>query len=322
MSVDEQFTQLLRKCKDYDKSVIDGIPIGKIYHATSDKYAVCQEGLKPRCELSGRCGLGGGVDNLVSFTANKKIAQEIAADLKMVVAIANGEITSANYLDYLDDYERTATQTTLPSIAFTKIATNEGEGRVVLDKTISFYSGSIKKEGNSYVAGKPLSNAEIRRRGSEFLFEGKPIGIWQLPLTEEEWRFYFWDFYHNPYMWARRDYGLRPNSVIMMGFDQLTNLSHLTPYDVGVFEAEGVIPKEMTKPERADVTLRFHSVKEWFAWARSHYGDYLVPDRDVRIFLEEELGFAKLPGLDEWRLSPNMFHKLRYLPNLSPITNK
>lgn len=68
-------------------------PFEYLYHASSNVPAIMREGFKTKKELGKPTGLGGGSPDLISFTANPKIAQAIASALKTAVRIAKGEMT-------------------------------------------------------------------------------------------------------------------------------------------------------------------------------------------------------------------------------------
>lgn len=68
-------------------------PFEYLYHASSNVPAVLREGFKTKKELGRPTGLGGGSSDLISFTANPKIAKAIVSALKTAVKIAKGEIT-------------------------------------------------------------------------------------------------------------------------------------------------------------------------------------------------------------------------------------
>jgi hypothetical protein len=68
-------------------------PFEYLYHASSNVPAIMREGFKTKKELGRPTGLGGGSSDLISFTANPKIARAIASALKIAVKIAKGEIT-------------------------------------------------------------------------------------------------------------------------------------------------------------------------------------------------------------------------------------
>jgi hypothetical protein len=85
-------------CRDYHKDVIGEHPT-ELYHGTSDIVGVCKDGLLPREELpciSGRCGLGGGVSDLISFTSDKDTAFVIADEIENLMRIARGTYTWDN----------------------------------------------------------------------------------------------------------------------------------------------------------------------------------------------------------------------------------
>jgi hypothetical protein len=67
-----------------------------MYHATSNVEAILKEGFKTQRQLrkEGKgAGLGGGDPDVISFTANPKIASAIAKGLKTVTQIVKGNIT-------------------------------------------------------------------------------------------------------------------------------------------------------------------------------------------------------------------------------------
>ena len=71
-------------------------PFEYLYHASSNVPAIIREGFKTKKELGRPTGLGGGSSDLISFTANPKIARAIANSLKMAVRISKGELTFDN----------------------------------------------------------------------------------------------------------------------------------------------------------------------------------------------------------------------------------
>lgn len=71
----------------------DPVPLPPVmYHATGDVAGVMANGLKTRREL-GRTALGGGPDNVISFTPNKATAERIAETLREVGQVLRGEIS-------------------------------------------------------------------------------------------------------------------------------------------------------------------------------------------------------------------------------------
>jgi len=77
-----------------------------MYHATTNAPAIMREGFKTREQLRKQGlggGLGGGPENVVSFTANPKIAEKIAQSMKYTIKIAKGEITDQ---DVIKKYNR------------------------------------------------------------------------------------------------------------------------------------------------------------------------------------------------------------------------
>lgn len=68
-------------------------PFEILYHASSNVPAVLREGFKTRKQLGNKTGLGGGPDDIISFTANPRIAKAIASAIKTAVKIAKGIIT-------------------------------------------------------------------------------------------------------------------------------------------------------------------------------------------------------------------------------------
>lgn len=77
-----------------------------MYHATTNAPAIMREGFKTREQLRKQGlggGLGGGPEDVVSFTANPKIAERIAQAMKYTIKIAKGEITDQ---DVIKKYNR------------------------------------------------------------------------------------------------------------------------------------------------------------------------------------------------------------------------
>lgn len=114
----------LKSCKDFDNPITDqsGWEHATLYHATVDKNGVCNNGLYPRCQ-SPRCGLGTGTQtqNLVSFTFKEDIAKNIAKDLKTMIKIANGEITSDNICQQLDKIDTISSEKINPCSIWTNL---------------------------------------------------------------------------------------------------------------------------------------------------------------------------------------------------------
>ncbi|KKN25369.1 hypothetical protein LCGC14_0885760 [marine sediment metagenome] len=82
------------QCKDFLKPKPDyanEVEV-ELYHVTSDLESVCKEGLKPRCEIDNSCGLGGGRDDLVSFTYDRKAADIIYEGLEDLLDISKGDL--------------------------------------------------------------------------------------------------------------------------------------------------------------------------------------------------------------------------------------
>ena len=71
----------------------DTKPIEVLYHATGATSDILKDGLKTRKELGGSGKVGGGVDDLISFTSDPQIAISIANALLTAVKIAKGELT-------------------------------------------------------------------------------------------------------------------------------------------------------------------------------------------------------------------------------------
>jgi len=94
------------KCKDYNKDIFqdkDGQESIDLYHATIDTEGVCKNGLKipknsPYCSL----GCGYQTKRLISFTKDKKNAENIARDIQTKVMIARGDITTQNICSILN----------------------------------------------------------------------------------------------------------------------------------------------------------------------------------------------------------------------------
>lgn len=78
-------------------------PFEILYHASSNVPAVLREGFKTRKQLGNKTGLGGGPDDIISFTANPRIAKSIASAIKTAVKIAKGIIT---FDDIVKKYKR------------------------------------------------------------------------------------------------------------------------------------------------------------------------------------------------------------------------
>jgi hypothetical protein len=74
-----------------------------LYHATSNLPSILSQGFKYKKELTSPTGLGGGVEDLISFTSNPNIAKVIVSALKQAVKIAKGEISSE---DVIKRYKR------------------------------------------------------------------------------------------------------------------------------------------------------------------------------------------------------------------------
>lgn len=93
-----------QQCIDFDKPVASGYR-HLLYHATVDKHAVCNSGLKSSCEVGSR-GLGQAVcdeeNPMISFTTDRNIGVEIAKDLRTMINIANATYTARNIAESLD----------------------------------------------------------------------------------------------------------------------------------------------------------------------------------------------------------------------------
>jgi hypothetical protein len=74
-----------------------------LYHATIAADAIINGGFKTRAELGHNGALGGGPSDVVSFTADLRIAKEISKNLRIVVRIAKGLIKPEEILKMAAD---------------------------------------------------------------------------------------------------------------------------------------------------------------------------------------------------------------------------
>ena len=83
----------------FNSPVSDWQPLpSTLYHATGATAAIALEGFKTRREV-GSSVLGGGTDQLVSFTGSLDVAKAIAESLREVHDIGTGKLTAADLVD-------------------------------------------------------------------------------------------------------------------------------------------------------------------------------------------------------------------------------
>jgi hypothetical protein len=328
------------ECRDFNKPIDEGFPI-PLYHATTDKEKVCKLGLKPRCELDGKCGLGGGSTDLVSFTTDLDLAKDLAKDLETVVNIANGTINWNNYCERLNEVDQKEGMKKSPCELFEE----ELRKKFYLEREMS---GELRrrrerqlemlKKGYGGDSGLPITREEwletvafyelegqsdevkrvtigdLQKRGYKVIFEDewelvKPehevyqTVFYELPPDEKQEKLY--DVYHLPYLWQRQFSGGRPNPVFF-GI-RLKKLKHLKKDDVGVVEVEGHIPTKIQ-----------HQLGGLFASQSINSLEdiekllkYLHRDTLFDSIGEDEEGWNYLDGLKEFRLRKSKFNKLR-----------
>lgn len=80
--------------KNFDKNIPPQTEKTEIlYHATTAVSDILREGFKSRKELGGRSGLGGGPDEVISFTADIQIAESIVWALRRACEVSKGKTT-------------------------------------------------------------------------------------------------------------------------------------------------------------------------------------------------------------------------------------
>ena len=158
-------------CMDYKKRVSSGYPI-TLYHATTDKNSVCEEGLKPSYQVE-RSALGqfsSNDDNFISFTITKKIAINIAKDLINLIKIINEKITFDNIEGELDK--------------------SDDEGKIIINKNYSVVVDEKTDVEGTYIQSPFNKNEYIYKLNPKKIYyqelSKKPSEIWKDVIKKEK----------------------------------------------------------------------------------------------------------------------------------------
>lgn len=305
----KEFERRVQQCKDYNRDKTEGFTV-PLFHATTDKQSVCLEGLKPRCELKGKCGLGGGPDDTVSFTTNPLLAGNIAKDLQTMVGIANGTITFKTIEEWLDKQDKTEGMTITPSKLWNQAVRGEYKPldlSVINTRYIDHFDQLLK--GFRYEYGGILYtnkdwkkkypnqkidyNTEINRDMKEFMEkhgETSPVkSDAYIEMTPNDEKDALFDLWRNNYLTSRGHKSARgrENPYFWGGPHVLKGVEHLDIDDTAVVEVEGSIHEPLNK-----------------------ILSYLSYNPDYRNTIREH-GWDYASGLEEIRLNPRRFNKLQ-----------
>ena len=328
MSIRDKFNAELKQCRDFNRPKDDGIPLPTLYHATPNVMGVCKDGLLPRCDLDGVCGLGGGTDKLVSFTTDSSVAVDIAKDFQTAVKIANGSLDFANYCDYLNEHDTAKGMTKTPCDIMTE-SINHYIGTQILtpEKAIELLKKGYFMEDN--VAGRTKEqwlDYPAGYRGGD----GKAMYIrdWddikfseldEFPYNQEGEDEYkvvtfkvdkgaiakkFFRIFNYEYLRRRSQDNGRRNPVFW-GDLLLKTLKDLHESDVGIIQAEGTAPEDLPIYNMNGVKIPFESFEQLADYYERN-GEHLYNGSD-----EESTGFGIQGGLAEIRLARNRFNKVK-----------
>lgn len=305
----DDFDRLVQKCKNYYREKVEEFSV-PLFHATTDKAGVCAEGLKPRCELEQKCGLGGGPDDTVSFTTNPKLAKDIALDLQTMVGIANGTLTFDNITEWLDQQDKKVGMTITPSKLWNKVIRGEYEPldlSVINTRYIDHidqllkgfyyeYCGFLCTEEDwekKYPDRKIDYKTEFNKGTEELLAKYGEVSKTKtdayIEMTSVDEKKAIFDLWRNNYLVTRGHHSVngRSNPVIWATGTTLKGIEHLNKDDVAVVEVEG------STHEPLDKIL-----------------DRLTRDPGYRNEILKE-GWDYASGLEELRLNPRRFNKLQ-----------
>lgn len=209
------------KCKDFDKEIKNNGIKCQLYHATRDVFSVCNNGLKPRCELIQKTGLGGGSEQLVSFTRDLNIAVGLAKDIQTMIYITRGDLTLENIRNYLDKYDN------IPSL---------------IKKPSDIWDEVTKHFFNGWYRNNPIMRLLFERKHTMYVEELQkhPIELICILFSFPGKYVVLRDENHgdiNPAFW-NRDWH-KKNRISQ---DFIKNFSSLNPWNVGVVKVEGIIP--------------------------------------------------------------------------------
>lgn len=341
-NVAQKFAQPNDRCVDWEKDTPEGWHSFECYHATSDKHSVCSEGLKPRCELEGgeyKCGLGGGPSELISFTTDEKVAENITQETKRLIMIANGEynwdnideLVSRDYLEkdkalksYQDNFpedimtgdwlwEKTLKQN--PHYRDKRDWEEYKNGWVVVQSGGMSLSAKTIEEIEEE-ARKQLKRAtdvdrdvhcepypEERYSGAVNIETLKEKGLHlmaQCYMPEQVQRDLF-EHYRSAYLWERTYYGGDDNPVFFGKY--INDFRGADPDKVGVAQARCFLPYSIEYLQ--DLKHRIKTGKPV-----SMKETDLLEGMDTTF--EEKHGWSVAGAMDEVRLSKNMFDRLTF----------
>jgi len=312
----------MKNCKDYWKgSVIKTEFPVKLFHATPDVESVCRAGLKTRKEIKSH-SLGGGPDDLVSFTTSEDWAVTIAKDLQTAARIANEEVTPQNICLYLDKQDATLDMQESPCNLWRKIeqGITKEKGMAAANTKILFESpenlaeiiemakkGYLQKYDSNWYERLRLSEADklktwrekypsrhvIRAKSIE---EDPNMSYTYVESTPEEIGGILFDIYRKVYLPLRQESGGRRDPHFFA--TQARNFKGIEPENVGIVEVEGFLPFPLSTAKEMDAV----SLHEML-----HY-------RGGKFVLDPGIDFAS--GMDEIRLASDRFHKLKVRKDL------
>lgn len=304
MSIQEAFERQVQQCKDYHREKTEGFDVS-LFHATTDKTGVCVEGLKPRCELEGKCGLGGGPDDTVSFTTNPKLAKDIALDLQTMVGIANGTLTFDNFAEWLDKQDKKVGMTITPSKLWSKVIRDDYEplNLSAINNQYTEHIDQLLKGFRYEYCGFLCTEEDWKKKYPDRKIDydteesestkayGEPLRkpAAYIEMTPQEERKALFDLWRNNYLWTRGHQSVngRSNPVIWGSEKTLKGIEHLNKDDTAVVEVEGSIHEPL------DTVL-----------------DLLRRNPEYRNEILKH-GWDYASGLEEIRLNPRRFSKLQ-----------
>lgn len=304
-------------CKDYSKELRKdegGQQVIDLYHATLDTEGVCKNGLKTSRD-SPYCSLGTGCQTkeLISFTSDPLIAENIARDIQTKVMIARGDITPKNICEALDKRDKKDDQKLTPceiwkdtfkKCIYKDCITDDGtrepwnaqtekneHWEMLKNGYIEVPSNGIIKEVIEYFGWKPSAYYEDKPKNVKVSTAFKEIEDDRDQIRAQQQLFELWKNY---YLFNREMYGGFPNPVFSED-PEISKLKNIDPCKIGVVKVQGHIPTESTLLQME----RYLTENEW-----------------VKLGFQSDIFVDRYNN--EIRLAPDRFDKL----TINSILNK
>lgn len=338
-------------CKDWDKKVKKGPP-ANLYHTTSDFKSVCEDGLMTRKEMRASCdktcGLGGGPDDLISFTSNRDLARIIMNELKNLIKISQKKYDWESIYDLVKD-DRVYKDSNIPKGGdwllkkIIKRVQDPKEKKYISPYNLpsgelwkEFKTGWYERKTRDFGGKKIEEFTEEAREEHEKLFgkEGKDeVGCIENPYQEmtdyiksvrkrgkslsalcydsDMTQKDLFDLYRHHYLRERMKKGGKPDPLFWCS--QYRDFREADHERVGTVEVEGHLPVKLRDIKEANQKLKEYKDegKSGYKFYRDYpqYHNLLKKYRNTG----RELGFEICQAMDEIRLDRDRFTKLKVI---------